>query len=214
MAGISAMNRKKMQAQAKSISKQVKHFSKTEAECLIRHFTGLLVEQTGPGKAAGGGLDRGRFRAVLHGTFGITDDVILDAVFKTFDKENDGLVTVEEWIEGLSVLLRGTLEEKIKYCFQVYDLNGDEYVSREEMLRLFKDCFLKLPLEDGPEEAVRDVVELTLKMMDHDKDGRLSYEDFEKAVTRENLLLEAFGTCLPDAMRIQTFERQTFQDPL
>lgn len=34
---------------------------------------------------------------------------------------------------------------------------------------------------------------------DHDHDSRLSYADFEKAVRDENLLLEAFGTCLPDA---------------
>lgn len=35
---------------------------------------------------------------------------------------------------------------------------------------------------------------------DKDHDGRLSFSDFEKAVGHENLLLEAFGTCLPDPM--------------
>lgn len=34
---------------------------------------------------------------------------------------------------------------------------------------------------------------------DQDHDGRLSFSDFEKAVKEENLLLEAFGCCLPDA---------------
>ena len=33
---------------------------------------------------------------------------------------------------------------------------------------------------------------------DPDHDGRLSFIDFETAVKEENLLLEAFGTCLPD----------------
>lgn len=37
---------------------------------------------------------------------------------------------------------------------------------------------------------------------DNDHDGRLSFSDFEKAVRDENLLLEAFGTCLPDTMVI------------
>ena len=34
---------------------------------------------------------------------------------------------------------------------------------------------------------------------DLDKDGRLSFEDYSKSVEQENLLLEAFGQCLPDA---------------
>ncbi|KAF7649444.1 hypothetical protein LDENG_00141400 [Lucifuga dentata] len=213
MAEISALNRKIIQALAKKISKQVKHFRKPETECLIRGFNGLLGESSVPGKAVTG-LDRGKFRSILHSTFGITDDMMLDAVFRTFDKDNDGLVNMEEWIEGLSVLLRGTLDEKIKYCFYVYDLNGDKYISREEMLHMLKDCFIKLPVEDDPDEAVKDLVEITLKMMDYDKDGRLSYEDFEQAVRKENLLLEAFGPCLPDTAHILKFEEQTFQDPL
>lgn len=35
-------------------------------------------------------------------------------VFRGFDKDNDGCVNVSEWIVGLSLFLRGTLEEKMK----------------------------------------------------------------------------------------------------
>ena len=34
---------------------------------------------------------------------------------------------------------------------------------------------------------------------DHDKDGRISFSDFQLSVSREPLLLEAFGTCLPSS---------------
>lgn len=43
--------------------------------------------------------------------------LICPPVFRTFDKDSDGLISVKEWIEGLSVLLRGTLDEKIKCKF-------------------------------------------------------------------------------------------------
>lgn len=39
------------------------------------------------------------------------------AVFRTFDKDNDGFLSVKEWITGLSVFLRGTFDEKIKCKF-------------------------------------------------------------------------------------------------
>jgi len=35
-------------------------------------------------------------------------------VFKAFDKDSDSFVNMEEWIRGLSVFLRGTLDEHLK----------------------------------------------------------------------------------------------------
>lgn len=34
-------------------------------------------------------------------------------VFKAFDKDTDGFLSPEEWIKGLSIFLRGNLEEKV-----------------------------------------------------------------------------------------------------
>lgn len=47
----------------------------------------------------------------------------------------------------------------------------------------------------------------TFHLQDHDHDGRLSFADFEKSVKEENLLLEAFGTCLPDDAVKSKFKR-------
>ena len=44
---------------------------------------------------------------------------------------------------------------------------------------------------------LQDLVDMTMKKMDIDKDGRVSFDDFEQSVKKEMLLLEAFGPCLP-----------------
>ena len=44
---------------------------------------------------------------------------------------------------------------------------------------------------------VKDLVDMTMRKMDIDKDGRVSFQDFEQTVKKEILLLEAFGPCLP-----------------
>ncbi|KAK0134940.1 EF-hand calcium-binding domain-containing protein 1 [Merluccius polli] len=186
--------------------------NKAEVEGLVRLFNGLMGDQAGSGRPVHG-LDRGRFRNILHNTFGMTDDMLTDGVFRAFDKDNDCFVSVKEWTEGLSVLLRGTLDEKIKYCFDVYDMNGDGYISREEMFHMLKNSLIRQPTEEDPDEGIKDLVEITVKKMDHDHDGKLSFADFEKAVKEETLLLEAFGTCLPDAKSILVFEQQAFQEP-
>ncbi|XP_010121089.1 PREDICTED: EF-hand calcium-binding domain-containing protein 1 [Chlamydotis macqueenii] len=158
------------------------------------------------------GFDRHMFRDTLHCAFGMTDDILMDRVFRTFDRDNDGCITVVEWVEGLSVFLRGTLEERIKYCFEVYDLNGDGYIAREEMFQMLKNSLLKHPSEEDPDEGIKDLVDIVLKKMDYDHDGKLSFMDFEKAVRDENLLLEAFGPCLPDIKSSMAFEQNTFQE--
>jgi len=43
-------------------------------------------------------------------------------VFKAFDKDSDSFVNMEEWIRGLSVFLRGTLDEHLKCMHSVYFL--------------------------------------------------------------------------------------------
>ena len=44
----------------------------------------------------------------------MTDDILLDRVFKRFDADNDGYVNREEWILGLSVFLKGTDTERVQ----------------------------------------------------------------------------------------------------
>ena len=55
-----------------------------------------------------------------------------------------------------------------------------------------KTCLVKQGTneEDG-DEGVKDLIEMTLKKMDHDKDGRVSFPDFETTVKNEPLMMEA-----------------------
>ncbi|XP_054620382.1 calaxin-like [Dunckerocampus dactyliophorus] len=204
------MSKRLIQNLTKAIYKHVDHFNQTEVECLIREFYNLLGQPTSSGKSDNN-LDERKFKAILKNDFGLTNDTLMERVFRMFDKDNDGFVSVKEWVEGLCVFLRGSLDEKIKYCFQVYDLSGDEYISREEMLLMTRNC-LRLHGEEDPFDGIKDLVEITLKRMDHDNDDRLSFDDYEKSVKELNIVLEAFGTCLPSATRIEAFEQRVFQD--
>ncbi|XP_061520917.1 calaxin-like isoform X1 [Phyllopteryx taeniolatus] len=202
------MSKRLIQNLAKTISKQVDRFNPTEVECLIREFYSILGQTTSSGKSS---LDERKFRSILSNDFGLTNNTIMERVFRTFDKDNDSFVSSKEWVEGLCVFLRGTLDEKIKFCFHVYDLTGDDYISREEMLLMVRNC-LRLHGEEDPYDGIKDLVEITLKRMDHDNDDKLSFDDYEKSVKELDIVLEAFGTCLPNATKIEMFEQRVFND--
>ena len=171
------------------------HFTKHEVEALV-----VMYHKLTPSR-----LDRARFRDLLHNTFNITDDLLMDRIFRTFDNDNDSFVSIDEWVLNLSIFLRGTMEEKLLYCFKIYDLNSDGFISREEMFSMLKNCMLKQPTEEDPDEGIKDLVEIVLKKMDYDHDGKASLSDYKKCVEVEPLLLEAFGPCLPDAKTKQAF---------
>jgi Ca2+-binding EF-hand superfamily protein len=49
----------------------------------------------------------------------------------------------------------GTDEEHITYCFDIYDLNGDGMISREEMLTMLKTSLGRQGLDEDPDEGVK-----------------------------------------------------------
>ena len=97
----------------------------------------------------------------------------------------------------------------MRFCFNIYDLNEDGYISKEEMMTMMKNCFIANSSEQEEEgDGVKDLVEMTLRKMDKDRDGRVSLSDFQASVLEEPLLLEAFGTCLPTSPQGMAWARK------
>lgn len=192
-----AFKRQILNQQAESLCKRFR-FSKEEIEKLLNKFNQVTDKEQK--------MDRTAFRTILHNIFKMTDDTIMDRVFKAFDKDNDSQINQEEWIRGLSIFLRGTYEEKISFCFDVYDVNSDGFISREEMFSLLKTCLVKQTSDEDPEEGIKELVEIALKKMDQDHDNRVSLQDFQATCLQDTLLLECLGPCLPNEQCVARVE--------
>merc|ERR1711892_520800 len=206
MPEVNSLQKKNLQKIAEELSADKRlRFDRGEIEQLLIMFTTLT---SGNKKAL---IERTQFRDVLHDSFKMTEEILMDRVFRAFDEDMDGYISMKDWCQGLSTFLRGALEEKTVYTFKCFDLNGDGYISREEMFQLLKHCLVKQPAEEDPDEGIKELVEITLKKMDLDHDSRLSLADFTQSVKNEELLLEAFGKCLPDDDLIHQFEAEVLQ---
>lgn len=143
------------------------------------------------------------FSNVLHKAFGMADDALIERIFSALDGITSS-VPLKNWINAMSLFLRGSLKQKIKFCFMVYDISGKNEIRREHMVNLMRKFVFKHQDEDV-EEAVKDFVDIVIKKIDLDKDGIISFEDYSASVLKDPMLLECFGQCLPDRKHVHAF---------
>ena len=137
------------------------HFDQVELEALYEQFKSLSTVEQGEG-----GIDKETFEQCL-GPLGLEKNLITERIFKFFDQDGDGVIDFRELVCGLSVLCKGSQEEKIEYAFKGYDLDNNGFISRHELYKMFKAYFY-LSME-----LVRDVVKALEEEMisNFDDDG-------------------------------------------
>ncbi|XP_063788116.1 calsenilin isoform X5 [Pseudophryne corroboree] len=162
----------------------VTKFTKKELQSLYRGFknecpSGLVDEET--------------FK-LIYSQFFPQGDATMYAhfLFNAFDLDRTGAIRFEDFVVGLSILLRGSVHEKLKWAFNLYDINKDGYITKEEMLAIMKSiydmmgrCTYPMLREDAPIEHV----ERFFQKMDRNHDGVVTIDEFlETCQKDENIM--------------------------
>jgi len=194
------MSRREQEEMFREYAKKT-HFDVDEILMLKEMFDLLKTKK--------GMIDRTGFRDLLHTSFHMSDNDMMDRIVLGWASEEDtgeSTRNFAEFVTGMSRFLRGSLAEQINFAFNVYDcLKRDRFISREEMHQLLSHTIVDSPSEEDKEETVRDLIELLMKKMDLDKDHRIGVDDFTKSVEDNKLLLQVFGPCLPQKVHADVF---------
>ncbi|XP_075424762.1 Kv channel-interacting protein 4 [Ascaphus truei] len=113
-------------------------------------------------------------------------------LFNAFDTDHNGSVSFEDFVMGLSTLLRGTIQEKLNWAFNLYDINKDGYITKEEMLDIMKAIYDMMGKSTYPvlrAETPKQHVENFFQKMDINKDGVVTIDEFiESCQKDENIM--------------------------
>ncbi|XP_058134081.1 calsenilin isoform X3 [Dasypus novemcinctus] len=159
-------------------------FSKKELQSLYRGFknecpTGLVDEDT--------------FKTIYSQFFPQGDaTTYAHFLFSAFDADRNGAICFEDFVVGLSTLLRGTVHEKLRWAFNLYDINKDGLVTKEEMLAIVKSIYDMMGRRTCPvlrPDAPLEHVERFFLKMDRNQDGVVTIDEFlETCQKDENIM--------------------------
>lgn len=79
-------------------------------------------------------MDRDGFRKSL-GLLGMVQDALLcHQLFRVFNKSGTGQIDFQEFTDGLGILMKGTMDEKLDFSFAMTDIDGSGEITFEELV--------------------------------------------------------------------------------
>ena len=89
-------------------------------------------------------------------------------LFDIFDKDNNGAIDYQEFMETIKSMVSGEKEEKIRFAFDLHDLDNNGLIDKHELKILIKQSFIENNV-DFDDFQLDFLVEEFFKRADKDK---------------------------------------------
>uniref|UniRef100_A0A8D9AKQ4 Kv channel-interacting protein 1 n=1 Tax=Cacopsylla melanoneura TaxID=428564 RepID=A0A8D9AKQ4_9HEMI len=102
-------------------------------------------------------------------------------VFNSLDHNKLGYLNFEDFVKGLSVLCRGSMDEKLRWIFTLYDINGDGVLSRDDLFNIVSSVYELMGVyttQAFDNGTVAKRVEIMFQRMDRNKNGQITLDEF------------------------------------
>ncbi|KAM5262995.1 guanylyl cyclase-activating protein 2 [Ctenodactylus gundi] len=118
----------------------------------------------------------------------------VEGMFRAFDKNGDNTIDFLEYVAALNLVLRGSLEHKLRWTFKIYDKDRNGCIDRVELLDIVKSIYKlkKACRVDTDTELLtpEEVVDRIFQLVDENGDGQLSLDEFVEGARRDKWVMK------------------------
>ena len=127
--------------------------------------------------------------AELQKALGLRSSYLAGRVLAAFDRNGDGVIAKDEFIEGVRQLVFGDARHRLWFAFRLHDHDGDGFIDETEMLRMISIALAEGEINERPSQPAAYLTRVLFAAVDTNRDGRLSFDEFASAVERRPELL-------------------------
>ncbi|XP_073844192.1 NADPH oxidase isoform X2 [Musca autumnalis] len=112
-----------------------------------------------------------------------------ERVFQIFDKDNSGSISLQEFIDAIQQFSGQSADDKIRFLFKVYDIDGDGLIQHKELHDVIRACMEENGMEFS-EDQIEDLTTAMFEDADPYNRGEITYEALKNQLHKHGGLLE------------------------
>jgi NADPH oxidase 5 len=128
--------------------------------------------------------------AELKKALGLRSEYLARRVLAAFDLDGDGVIQKQEFLEGVRKLCLSSDTDKLMFAFRLHDHDGDGTLSRDELFRMIAIGLAENDVTERATQPPDALAKALFNLADTNKDGKISFEEFEAVVRKRPALLE------------------------
>uniref|UniRef100_A0A8V0XP27 Guanylate cyclase activator 1C n=1 Tax=Gallus gallus TaxID=9031 RepID=A0A8V0XP27_CHICK len=118
------------------------------------------------------------------------EDRLMPADCKTSEGKmcvDDGFIDFLEFIAAINLVIRGKIDQKLKWYFKLYDADGNGCIDKKELLSIFAAI---QAINGQTNMTAEEFTNMIFQKIDVNNDGELTLEEFITGVERDEDLME------------------------
>ncbi|KAL4701712.1 hypothetical protein H8959_015716, partial [Pygathrix nigripes] len=121
------------------------------------------------------------FKSALH--VKEASSFFAERFFALFDSDRSGTITLQELQEALALLIHGSPMDKLKFLFQVYDIDGSGSIDPDELRTVLQSCLRESAIS-LPDEKLDQLTLALFESADKDGNGAITFEELRDELQR------------------------------
>ncbi|KAM3836248.1 guanylyl cyclase-activating protein 3 [Vipera latastei] len=114
----------------------------------------------------------------------------VEKVFNIFDTNKDGFIDYLELLAAINLVIRGKIDQKLKWYFKLYDIDGSGTIDKKEVISILMAI---QTINNNQDMTPEELTNLIFQKIDVNNDGELTLEEFMNEMEKDEHFREVIS---------------------